>query len=643
MSLRNGKQWALTAKSQFVLVALVVTTLMAQPVGVAKGNNTIRPQSGSTPVVGRLDFLKMQDSTRAYAIDSPFSIPNLTPPYEPGLGQLVVLGGVKSTLFVERTVLAEGSFVGALEMSPDGDTAALLGRGLAGNRIVIVRGLKSGAISQRAVQLLAPPFSLTWSPDGTYLVVGLELMGDEGPQSVKMSLISGLPDAPRLEYTFDLGLSVMPPGYTDIAYLEISRDGGRLLVQAHQHLGNVLPVEGLPIVTLLVLANVRPGAAPFISGKLVLPADNPALPPAPALAGMPTGVANGDSALLCDGDSAIVPVPGAFGPLNSPDARIFLIRGVSTGKLTIVRTLGPADGVPPANYQVALATDCDRAVITRNFRGNALAVVTGLSDPSFASVSVRALPSSYNYGPAEASITADNQTIVAAHPRFPASIYPAAATNYEFGPSFTPLGPPLVGPVRGPFTIRDGLIHTFPPGLSDYLMVFTEGGPPGIRESLLAQINRAVRSADEGEDGTARAALSSFSNQVRVLQAAGILSAVKAGVLTALAHVAIDRLDPGFDLCLQDDDSGDVLRFNSSRGDYLFVSRRAEGFTLAGTGAVSRTGCLIELRDPFVLAILEQCPIAPRNRGRATIYRTPLGPAVLIEDSNTTNNSCAGR
>ncbi len=97
-----------------------------------------------------------------------------------------------------------------------------------------------------------------------------------------------------------------------------------------------------------------------------------------------------------------------------------------------------------------------------------------------------------------------------------------------------------------------------------------------------------------------------------------------------------------FDVCLQDDRTNDVLRFNSLTGDYLFISCRA-GLTLAGRGRISRDGCVVQLSSARVVAALDRCSISPLNRGSATIKRTFFGAAIFINDSDTTNNTCTGR
>jgi hypothetical protein len=96
-----------------------------------------------------------------------------------------------------------------------------------------------------------------------------------------------------------------------------------------------------------------------------------------------------------------------------------------------------------------------------------------------------------------------------------------------------------------------------------------------------------------------------------------------------------------FDVCLQDDRTGETLRFNSATGDYSFASC-SSGFTLTGRARVEREGCFVTLRDARVSATLERCVIAPRNRGSTTIRRTPFGSVFLINDSDTTNNTCTG-
>ncbi len=95
-----------------------------------------------------------------------------------------------------------------------------------------------------------------------------------------------------------------------------------------------------------------------------------------------------------------------------------------------------------------------------------------------------------------------------------------------------------------------------------------------------------------------------------------------------------------FDVCLEDDASGDFLVFNSFTGDYQFTRCGVGGFTLTGKGMITRTGCLTTLTEPKVTATLDRCIIAPLNRGSATIKPNPIGGWFYINDSNIADNTC---
>lgn len=97
-----------------------------------------------------------------------------------------------------------------------------------------------------------------------------------------------------------------------------------------------------------------------------------------------------------------------------------------------------------------------------------------------------------------------------------------------------------------------------------------------------------------------------------------------------------------FDVCLQDDKTGDTLRFSSHTGEYLFLSCRT-GVTLSGRGQVTRFGRHIRLRAPFVSAVVERSSLSSCHRGTATIWQFPFGVSFIIHDSDTTNNTCLGR
>ena len=99
-------------------------------------------------------------------------------------------------------------------------------------------------------------------------------------------------------------------------------------------------------------------------------------------------------------------------------------------------------------------------------------------------------------------------------------------------------------------------------------------------------------------------------------------------------------LQPAFDTCLQDDRSGDILRFDSASGDYQFLRCGADGFTLIGRGDVRQVGCVLSLSDARVKAEVIHCSIAPPDRGHAIVRVTPLGPIFVINDRNARNSDC---
>jgi hypothetical protein len=98
-----------------------------------------------------------------------------------------------------------------------------------------------------------------------------------------------------------------------------------------------------------------------------------------------------------------------------------------------------------------------------------------------------------------------------------------------------------------------------------------------------------------------------------------------------------------FDICLQDDKSGDILFINTFTGDYQFVRCGVGGFTMTGKGSITRVGCITRLEDDtrVMFAEIDRCPIAPHNTGTASIKRPNPGTTFTINDSNILNNGCA--
>jgi DNA-binding beta-propeller fold protein YncE len=95
-----------------------------------------------------------------------------------------------------------------------------------------------------------------------------------------------------------------------------------------------------------------------------------------------------------------------------------------------------------------------------------------------------------------------------------------------------------------------------------------------------------------------------------------------------------------FDVCLQDDSNGNILRFNSMTGNYLFTQCRT-GFMLGGTGRVTIQGSIMTLQhsvaDRMVLAQIDNAV----KKSKASLQVFSSGTTLTIMDRNTTNNTCA--
>ena len=97
---------------------------------------------------------------------------------------------------------------------------------------------------------------------------------------------------------------------------------------------------------------------------------------------------------------------------------------------------------------------------------------------------------------------------------------------------------------------------------------------------------------------------------------------------------------PSFDICLQDDSSGDFLQINSTTGDYQFIKCGPGGFTLSGTGTVRLRGSIVTLQqngpDVRVSASIDNAA----HRGVASIQVFSRGTTFTVTDRNTINNTC---
>ncbi len=127
------------------------------------------------------------------------------------------------------------------------------------------------------------------------------------------------------------------------------------------------------------------------------------------------------------------------------------------------------------------------------------------------------------------------------------------------------------------------------------------------------------------------------------------ITGVQTGVWNATATVVV------FDVCLQDDKTGDQLQFNSTTGDYHFcnlfpttvagdagrINISWYGTNTPETGSVGWGGCTITLQhnstDGWVKAQMDRCS----QTGSATVQPASTKTKFTITDRDTRDNTCA--
>jgi hypothetical protein len=96
---------------------------------------------------------------------------------------------------------------------------------------------------------------------------------------------------------------------------------------------------------------------------------------------------------------------------------------------------------------------------------------------------------------------------------------------------------------------------------------------------------------------------------------------------------------PIYDICIQDDDSGDSLEFNSVTGAFTIVSC-GTGATVSGLGTVRQAGgCKLRLTSIGALqvkATVNRC----RSDAKATVRDTAAGTTTRIVDRNLLDDTC---
>lgn len=94
-----------------------------------------------------------------------------------------------------------------------------------------------------------------------------------------------------------------------------------------------------------------------------------------------------------------------------------------------------------------------------------------------------------------------------------------------------------------------------------------------------------------------------------------------------------------FDMCLQDDSSGNLLQFNSTTGDYQFVNCESN-LTLSGKGTLMQRSGNITLQHNAADRRVSVKLDTRVKRGTASIQVFSLGRTFTITDRDTTNNTC---
>jgi uncharacterized delta-60 repeat protein len=102
--------------------------------------------------------------------------------------------------------------------------------------------------------------------------------------------------------------------------------------------------------------------------------------------------------------------------------------------------------------------------------------------------------------------------------------------------------------------------------------------------------------------------------------------------------------DLTLDICVQDDVTRTLLKFNSQTGDYFFQNCK-KGITLSGRGVVSQSGCKLDLYDSgpdnqFDRSVTAHVNICTR-RGNVSVQIPSSTTATMISDSNIDNNTGA--
>lgn len=191
-------------------------------------------------------------------------------------------------------------------------------------------------------------------------------------------------------------------------------------------------------------------------------------------------------------------------------------------------------------------------------------------------------------------------------------------------------------------------------------IVLTDVLPAGTTFSLLSEPGTPVCTTPPvGSPGTITCNLNPLSVAGTVLPNAYTImlrvnvTAGAAPLITNTATVTRFGIDPNlgnnvsvvqtpvnsFDLCVQDEGTGNVLAFNLSTGVYSFINC-SSGLTVNGTGTLTKRGCTVVLdsvaADRRIRLQVDTC----QKTGTASVQLLSVGKSFTISDRNITNNTC---
>jgi HYR domain len=96
-----------------------------------------------------------------------------------------------------------------------------------------------------------------------------------------------------------------------------------------------------------------------------------------------------------------------------------------------------------------------------------------------------------------------------------------------------------------------------------------------------------------------------------------------------------------FDVCVQDDTTGDTLLFDSQTGDYLFVRCGTSGFRLSGKATVQvKDGIIVLIHNAADRRVLARI-VNSQKKGNATVQTFSPVAIYTLTDRNTLDNTCA--